>query len=123
MAAGDGRCRDNPRLCCTRCSDRLAPVGHDSLARQEIRTRATRKRSGEGILGRLPRSDRAGGDLVDCSQQRAGAGGPCIRHAPLYAGRRLGGLIYFEDEPGPELLRGNSGDAGHRHYCRQGVSD
>jgi|SRR6516225_6743237 len=37
---------------------------------------------------------------VGCSQRRAGAGGPGICHAPLYAGRRLGRLIYFEDEPG-----------------------
>ena len=44
--------------------------------------------------------DLAGCDLVGCSQRRAGAGGPGICHAPLYAGRRLGRLIYFEDEPG-----------------------
>ena len=92
MAAGDGRCRDNPRLCCTRCSDRLAPVGRDSLARQAIRARATRKASGEGVLGRLPRSDLAGSDLVDCSQQRAGAGGPGLCDAALHAGRRLSPL-------------------------------
>ena len=85
----DGRCRDNPGLCCTRCSDRLAPVGRDSLARQAIRARATRKTSGEGVLGRLPRSDRAGGDLVDCSQQRAGAGGPGLCDATLHTRRRL----------------------------------
>ena len=46
------------------------------------------KAAGEGVLGRLPRSDRAGCDLVDCSQQRAGAGGPGIYDA-LHAGRRL----------------------------------
>jgi hypothetical protein len=86
----DGRCHDNPRLCCTQCSDRLAPVGRDSLARQAVGARATRKASSEGVLGRLPRSDRAGGDLVDCSQQRAGAGGPSICDIPLHAGRRLG---------------------------------
>ena len=79
----DGRRHDNARLCCARCSNRLAPMGRDSLARQAIRARATRKASGEGVLGRLPRSDRAGCDLVDCSQQRAGA------DAALHAGRRL----------------------------------
>ena len=77
-----GRCHDNIRLCCTRCSDRLAPVGRDSLARQVIRERATRKAFREGVLGRLPRSDRSGRDLVDCSQQRAGAGGPGLCDAP-----------------------------------------
>ena len=85
----DGRSRDTPRLCCTRCSDRLAPVGRDSLARQAIKARATRKASGEGVLGRLPGSVRAGCDFVDCSQQRAGAGGPGLCDAALHARRRL----------------------------------
>ena len=85
----DGRCHGNPRLCCTRCSDRLAPVGRDSLARQAIRARATRKAFGEGVLGRLPRSDRAGCGLVDCSQQGAGAGGPGLCDATLHTRRRL----------------------------------
>ena len=43
----------------------------------------------EGVLSCLPRGDRAGCDLVDCSQPHAGAGGPGICHAALYAGRRL----------------------------------
>jgi hypothetical protein len=43
----------------------------------------------EGVLSRLPRSDRRGCNLVDCSQQRAGAGGPSI-YGALYARRRLG---------------------------------
>jgi len=60
------------------------------LARQAIRARATRKASSEGVLGRLPCSDRAGGDLVDCSQQSAGAGGPGLCYATLHGGRRLG---------------------------------
>ncbi len=70
-----------------------------ALKRERIRLL---KRGGcrEGVLSRLPRVDRAGCDLVDCSQRCAGDGGPGICHAPLYAGRRLGRLIYFEDEPG-----------------------
>ena len=43
----------------------------------------------EGVLSCLPRGDRASCDLVDCSQPHAGAGGPGICHAALYAGRRL----------------------------------
>jgi hypothetical protein len=46
--------------------------------------------SHEGVLSGLPRSDRAGCNLVDCSQQSAGAGGPSICDAALYARRRLG---------------------------------
>ena len=41
MAAGMGAAMTNPRLCCTRCFDRLAPVGRDSLARQAVGARAT----------------------------------------------------------------------------------
>ena len=85
----DGRCHDNPRLCCTRCSDRLAPVGRDSLARQAIRAGTTRKALREGVLGRLLCSDRAGCNRVDCSQQGAGAGGPGLCDAALHARRRL----------------------------------
>jgi len=43
----------------------------------------------EGVLSCLPRGDRAGCDLVDCSQQRAGTGGPSICDIPLHAGWRL----------------------------------
>ena len=70
-----------------------------ALRRERIRS-MKRGDCREGVLSCLPRGDRAGCDLVDCSPGRAGAGGPGICHAPLYAGRRLGSLIYFEDEPG-----------------------
>jgi hypothetical protein len=59
-----------------------------TLRRERIRLR---KRGGyrEGILSCLPSGDRSGCDLDDCSQPRAGAGGPSICHVPLHAGRRL----------------------------------
>jgi hypothetical protein len=59
-----------------------------ALQRERIRSL---KRGGchEGVLSCLPRGDLAGCDLGDCSQQRAGTGGPGICHAPLHAGRRL----------------------------------
>jgi len=69
------------------------------LQRETIRL-LKRRGCGESVLSCLPRGDRAGCDLVGCSQRRAGAGGSGICHAPLYAGRRLGRLVYFEDEPG-----------------------
>jgi hypothetical protein len=76
----------------------------------------------ESVLSCLPRGDRAGCDLVGCSQRRAGAGGPRIRHAPLYAGGRLGRLIYFEDEPGRRsaaklLSKDEAADRGERRQA------
>ena len=76
----------------------------------------------ESVLSCLPRGDRAGCDLVRCSQRRAGAGGPRIRHAPLYAGGRLGRLIYFEDEPGRRsaaklLSKDEAADRGERRQA------
>ena len=47
-----------------------------------------RRSCGEGVLSCLSRRYRAGCDLVDCPQRRAGAGRPGI-YDTLYAGRRL----------------------------------
>jgi hypothetical protein len=49
----------------------------------------------EGVLSCLPRGGCAGCDLVGCSQYRAGTCRPSICHSPIYAGRRLGRLIYW----------------------------
>jgi hypothetical protein len=81
-------CRGNENDACSR---RASAEEFAHLKRGDYR---------EGVLSRLPRGDRTGCDLVDCSQQRAEAGGQGICHASLYAGRRLGELIYFEGKPG-----------------------
>jgi hypothetical protein len=95
----------NQRLCLVAQTMYLA-------TNSDIRARATRKASGEGVLGRLPCSDRAGGDLVECSQQSAGAGGPGLCYAALHA--RSAAKLLSADEARriaaniatlPELLR------------------
>jgi hypothetical protein len=71
-------------------------IGHDACPRRSsAKEFASLKRGGcrEGVLSCLPRGDRTGCDLVDCSRPRAGTSGPGICHAPLHAGRRLGRLI------------------------------